>query len=530
MGQVKYLPVITADTIKDFLKINLARHLPEVPLYQDTIRPDLGAISVCGNGPSLKAIFPIKGPIVALNGSWRALAEHDVTPDYIVAHDPAPENVAWFEDAPKSTVYLLGSRMDPRVFDKLKHHQVFIWHVHSKEEYEAGCRPLIAGGYPDEGKIIGGHTIGSVSLALLAAMGYQHFDLYGYDSCWSLTGEHHATKQEWAIEPPVPFQIGERMFISSPWMVGQVEDMIHQLFHDRLSYTVKVHDGQMLAAAIEDRTLEVLYDLDRAPGSFDFMHSLFNVTNHMHVNNYCQMRVHFKPGSDEGFRPNEFIFLSHAGKQRMLNNVVRPMLKMFAAKEVPKLTKAVEVSYSPQESLAQYRSTGWMPTFEASREARLWAWENFQDAPITITLRECTYWPQRNSDVFEWVKFARYIGGSKRVIFVRDTDCVGQPFDFETCDEASLDLHKRLALYRRASMNFFVMNGPASLAYYTQDIPYTVFLTSAPGYPCYDPTWLQRFLGIDPYGQFPWATWRNQRLIYADDDYENIKDIYLRMS
>ena len=54
MAQVQYLPTINADTIKDFIKTNLARHLPEVPLYEDTVRPDLGAISVCGNGPSLK--------------------------------------------------------------------------------------------------------------------------------------------------------------------------------------------------------------------------------------------------------------------------------------------------------------------------------------------------------------------------------------------------------------------------------------------------------------------------------------------
>jgi len=509
------------DVIRSAVEVNVSRQLPSVPFYQGKIQPQLGAINVCGNGPSLRTKCPKVGPVACLNGSWRAyLKATGQYPDYIIAYDPDPENIAWFKDAPRSATYLLGSRMVPEVFELLKHHKVFIWHTFSEPEFSMGLRPVIGGG----------PTVGASALNLLAAIGYQHFDLYGYDSCWADDGSHHAAEQNWAIEPPQPFQIGNRVYFSSPWMVAQLETMIEQIFKNRLDYTVTVHDGGALAAAVEEQTLEVLYDLNKAPGSFDFMHSLFNVANCMMENEYCKLRVHFKPGEDQGFRPNEVIFLSHAGKTRMLNHVVRPMLTMFAAEEVGELTKPLEFSYSPQQSLASYRATGNMPTFKPSLEARKWAWENFDDAPITITLRECTYWPQRNSDVFEWIKFARYIGGSKRVIFLRDTDCVGQPFEFETCDEASIDLHKRLALYRRASMNFFVMNGPASLVYYTQDTPYAVFLTKAPGYACYDPVFLQRFIGIDPYGQFPWADTKRQRLIYADDDFEVIKEAYLELT
>jgi len=498
------------------IKINAARGLPQVPLHDYSLR----RINVCGNGPSLKEIWPDNHHsevVASLNGAWRALQENGVSSDYIIAYDPSPENVAWFKNAPKDTKYILGSRMDPAVFDLLQDHQVYIWHLLSDNERALKLSPLFGGG----------HTVGSAALNLLAGMGYNYFHLYGYDSCWS-GNEHHAAPQEWAVEPPRPYSTNDgQTFMASPWMVGQVEQMLAQVLENTPDYTVKVHDKGMLAASLETNTLNVVYDLNVAPGSFDFMHSLFNVRHYMHENRWSKARVHFKAGSEKGFRPNELIQMSHAGKQRMLNKVVRPMLEMHGMEEceIPEHNR-MEFSYSPAESLARYRATHHMPRFQPSREAMLWALENYSDGPIVITLRECTYWPQRNSDTFEWIKFARYIGDSKRVIFLRDTDCVGQPFEFETCDEASLDLHKRMALYRRASMCFFVMNGPASLAYYTQYIPYGVFLTSAPGYPCYSPEFLQRFIGIDPYGQFPWTNLKRQRLVYGDDDFEAIKKVY----
>src|SRR6185369_15095602 len=170
MPQVQHTQSIPLDDLTEAITTNLARKLPLLPLYAGRIRPELGAINVCGNGPSLRTRYPSKGPIVALNGAWRALAKHGITPDYIVAYDPAPENVAWFKDAPLKPTYLLGSRLHPGCFDLLKQHQVFMWHTHSDPERNPlKLEPLIGGG----------HTVGATVLNLLAAMGYQHFDLWG---------------------------------------------------------------------------------------------------------------------------------------------------------------------------------------------------------------------------------------------------------------------------------------------------------------------------------------------------------------
>jgi hypothetical protein len=471
-----------------------------------------GKISVCGNGPSLREQFPQRGLIAALNGSWKALAKHGVTPDFIVAFDPSPQNVAWFDDAPNTT-YLLASSVHPAVFEKLAGKDVRQWHGYGAAEAGLGLGPLIGGGF----------SVGCLSLNLLHHIGFTHFDCYGYDSCYSMDGRHHATSQDWNITAPEAFQVGEHMFIAEPWMAAQVQEFLEQIEANRRNYTVDVKGDGYLATALEWNTLPVLYDLDVAPGSFDFMCSMLNVENFRAEHGYSRVKVHFKAGSDKGFRPNDVIDIGHEQKNRMLNHVVRPLLQMFGFEETGASPgdAAFQFDYSPRPSVDHFRETGKLPVYVASAKAQAWAEKNFSDEPYVITLRETYYWPQRNSNVQEWAKFARSL--DRRVVFVRDTYRHDEPLeDFETCPAASLDLHKRLALYRKARMNFFVTNGPGGLAWYSRDIPYINFYTDAPGYHCYDPRWMQEYIGLEPYGQFPWADPTRQRLVYANDTFENI--------
>lgn len=498
------------------LKINLARGLNKSPLHTKS-----GPISVCGNGPSLNRIFPF-GTCAALNGAWRSLRRRGIVPKYIIAYDPTPENLSWFEDSPQESVYLLGSRIDPRCIDLLQRRNcaIYLWHLLSDQERALGLEPMIGGG----------HTVGSASLNLLASMGYTHFNLYGYDSCWSYDGQHHASPQEWAVEPPKLFQIGEKQFLSSPWMLGQVEQMLSQVFNNRLDYTVKVHDGGMLDAALKENTLEIYYDLDQAPGSFDFIHSLGNAVLHAHDHDYSTIKLQFR-NNGMAQKPQDPVDLTHAHKSQMINNVVRPLVEMFGIQEVDEVRPdALNFHYMPSPILNNYRATGYLPDYQEKAEARKWAYNKCRDHPITITLREASYWPQRNSNLPEWEKFARYIEKDHRVIIIRDTGRATEFCDeFETCPDASLDLHKRLALYRRAKMNFFVMNGPAALCFMTSTIPYTAFFKNAPGYHCYDPVWLQRHMGIDPYGQMPWANLKTQKFVYKDDTFAEIVKVYEEM-
>lgn len=461
-------------------------------------------------------------PVAALNGAWRVLR---YPPKYIIAHDPAPENIAWFTDAPVGPQYLLASRVHPSVFDVLLERgcDVRIWHMDENAEQELFLAPRVPGGF----------TIGCRALNLLNLLGFTHFDCWGYDSCFSVTGEHHATHQPWAYDAPEVYQVGERSFSAAPWMAAQVEQFLTQVETNRWNYTVDVKGDGFLAAALDHNTIRAVYDLDVAPGSFDFMCSMLNVENYRAMNGFTRVHVHLKPGSKDGFRPVDAIDVGHEQKNLMLNNVVRPLVRMFGMQEVGTMPDpnvivgAIEVpgdgvvafAYSPRFSVEHFHETGKLPVYQASARARQWADMTFPVRPYVITLREAAHWPQRNSDVAEWLKFAATLDGP--VVFVRDTATADDPMEAVTCPLASRDLDKRLALYRRARMNFFVTNGPAGLAWYTRDIPYLCLFKDAPGYHCYDPEWLDDYIGLPQGGQLPWAG-PHQRLAYVDDTCENI--------
>ncbi len=115
----------------------------------------------------------------------------------------------------------------------------------------------------------------------------------------------------------------------------------------------------------------------------------------------------------------------------------------------------------------------------------------------TVTIRDSFRNLHRNSNRPAWERFAKETGA----IVIDDAD------------KAPMSLSERWDLYQ-CRMNYFVDNGPAALCYFS-DAPYVSMkwkLTQhhvnktffRPGY------------------QFPWAN-RDQRLMWEDDTYENIK-------
>lgn len=514
--------------VRSNIETNLARNLLH-PNY-DSIKG--GSVAICANGPSLNEVYPTnpRQPIAALNGAWRALVAKGIMPTYVVCYDPTPENADWFKDAPCSPVYLIGSRVVPEVFDLLQGKNVRIWHLADSLEYQAGVSP--------RAQVFGSHTIGLHALNLMAAIGYDHMELYGYDSCYSLLGEHHATDQPWGQTEPMPFQVGDTMYIAERWMAAQVQEFFKIVEANRHDYTVDVKSPGMLKAVLDerwgastnDRVLEAVYNLDYAPGSFDFIWSLMNIQNCRRYRGYKEATVHFKAGRDKGFRPSELIDVGHEHKSGMLNNVVRPMLKMFDLEEVIEASEsAVDLGYALTTVVDVWNTEQELPEFSPSKEAVAWA-EQFRGRP-TITLREAHYWPQRNSNVDEWIRFAHYLRSRCRnPVILRDTYKAHEQIKgLEICPEASIDLDKRLALYRVAEMNLFIVNGPAGLVWATKDTPYITMWTSAPGYHCYDPRWIKERLGFEHGGQFPWHDKAKQRIVWAEDTFDNILKAYREM-
>ncbi|HZS57531.1 MAG TPA: hypothetical protein VFA65_24235 [Bryobacteraceae bacterium] len=199
-------------------------------------------------------------------------------------------------------------------------------------------------------------------------------------------------------------------------------------------------------------------------------------------------------------------------RQNYLNNIFRPLLKMFGGVEVADPHGWYKESYVVKDVVQAARDGEEVPKFIPSKKSLFPGY-------ITITLREADHWSERNSRLNDWYQFGRYLEGvGEKVVVVRDTSKAFESFrGLKTCPEASVNLEDRLALYDEAKMNFFVSNGPVSLAVFS-DAPWMQFVTIDPKEA--EDFW-QKTAGMSFGEQYPWAK-QNQRIIWKPDTYENL--------
>lgn len=156
----------------------LARGLPAIT--PGLCRHD-GTFVVVGSGPSMPAfVDEIREershgrPICAVKGAHDFLCEAGIPPDLFICVDPRDrrENIKYAND---ETIYLMASRCDPLMFDRLKDKKVMLWHSFgSMQEAEA---------YKGHPAIGGGSTSGMRAITVGYVMGFRKFVLYGMDSC-----------------------------------------------------------------------------------------------------------------------------------------------------------------------------------------------------------------------------------------------------------------------------------------------------------------------------------------------------------
>lgn len=215
-------------------------------------------------------------------------------------------------------------------------------------------------------------------------------------------------------------------------------------------------------------------------------------------------------------------------KRKMLNPVCRAMVPLLGAIEdsaaVRGRSVALDAGYHTIVDAARAGET--VPKFRAPGAAKQSVREFLGAEPpiVTITLREAEHDESRNSNIPAWVGLAKHIqAGGFRVIFVRDTAKANDPIDgFETLPTASLMLPVRMALYEQAVMNFFVANGPVSLAFFS-DVPWMMFphVTESDPLEVSRPSWWRQHHGIGPGEQFPWQG-PDQRIMWAADEYDTL--------
>jgi hypothetical protein len=140
-------------------------------------------------------------------------------------------------------VFLLASRVNPEVFDRLKEHKVMLWHSFgSLDEAQA---------YKGHPSIGGGSTSGMRAITVGYILGYRKFVLYGMDSCLA---EDRLTKRfsgEQAGQV-IDVIVGDRTFYCNGAMAQQANEF-QELFATFPDMQIEAKGDGLIAAILEAR-------------------------------------------------------------------------------------------------------------------------------------------------------------------------------------------------------------------------------------------------------------------------------------
>lgn len=276
--------------------------------------------------------------------------------------------------------------------------------------------------------------------------------------------------------------------------------------------------------------LPVAYDLSTSPPTYDFVSFLLTAEIERLRVGAEKMRIRILPGPAGGFRRDNLPPFTIEERKQMLDQIVLPMAKLLPS------CVGVVLETNGTEHCREYfgygqRKYGFPFLFEAARKGVYPLHENNLPEPepyITITLREASYWPTRNSNLAEWMKVAKALRSlGWRVVIVRDTQRAEESFgEFEIAADASRDILVRASLYGGAAMNLFINNGPAWLCLF-MGAPCMIFKMTSPDAPCVNDEFLSQ------HGFKRGAAWPNlrpmQSVEWGQDDAQVILSAVERM-
>lgn len=147
---------------------------------------------------------------------------------------------------------------------------------------------------------------------------------------------------------------------------------------------------------------------------------------------------------------------------------------------------------------------------------------------ITVTLRESTLQPKRNSDLPQWNSFFKWLNERYpmlNIVVIRDTEQVfsAPPFDavnISYCSEAAFHMGIRMALYELAYVNMGCSNGPKQLCHLSKTAS---FITTKMIVEDYQGSSSARFIErqIEIGKDFKFSA-ENQMIDWNDDTRENL--------
>lgn len=492
-------------------------------------------IAICGSGPSLsdtleqiRAMQKRGTFILALNGVGKYLSQQGIKPDALAMVDPRPDNADFVEEAWAPEAWL-ASQCAPAVVAKAESvgMRVVLWHP--------GV-PGIKAHIPavDTVRMGGGYTIGLCAMSCAFVEGFRELHLFGFDSSHREEKGHAFRQDRNADDELVDAVIDSRLFTCSTTMAAQASlflEFSSHLLNDGCE--LHVHGEGLLPTMWrveqrkkQTRILQAVYDLGVSPPTFDIVAFLAEAERYRIAHDFDQIDVCIQPGPMHGFR-NDNLPPDVETREAMLWRVCVPLARALpsvrnvaALKErAPLAGDVFPEGWKDDAPVSHYGASymhGAVPMFKASTYSR----RRVPNIPYaTITLRQSSYWPERNSNIAAWKTAARWLWEQQIwPVLIPDAEADSQDTGWtgEFRPDAALDLDTRLALYECAEMNYGVSNGPTSILPFL-DAPYTLFR----GFNEACPSTSEAFLashGVDKTTQFS----THGKDVWLSDSVENV--------
>jgi hypothetical protein len=297
-----------------------------------------------------------------------------------------------------------------------------------------------------------------------------------------------------------------------------------------------------------------VYDLNVYPITFDFAYflaaaELFALKNKKSAFIAVFVLQHDDNISDEKYRS----VVDEENMKWRFENIILPLMSIYPAcighSILPKRSNTSEAIkgkflfpefYSESFSTAVdcYREVyaskikflGFSASIQGKRYVESWKkLKKITGKIVTITLRRYNYDPIRNSQVDEWVKFAKFIREKGFTpVFIPDTEACFEHDprldDFIVFEAPCWNLGIRMAIYEEVCLNFFTSNGTVNIATLNKNVASIIMKQLVPGSIVSNPEInIQRGVSV---GQKTYNLFEGQfqTLSWEDDTFENIRE------